>query len=76
MNRQLNKIAKNNAKKIINQIESRRKKYNVSITNLAKRCDISRQSYYNIRDYKHIPSVELVFKLAEVTHLNLFKNNL
>lgn len=60
-----------------NNIRQYRKEKNISQEDLAKRCNVSRQTINAIENNKYDPTLSLAFKLAEVLQVTvdeLFKS--
>ncbi|WP_072775255.1 helix-turn-helix transcriptional regulator [Desulfitobacterium chlororespirans] len=60
-----------------NNIKQHRKEKNISQEDLAKRCNVSRQTINAIENNKYDPTLSLAFKLAEVLQITvdeLFKS--
>jgi len=56
-----------------NLIKVERARYNLSQTDLAEKCGVTRQTIYAIENGKFTPSVILAFKISKALHINIEK---
>jgi len=55
----------------IKSIEKRRNRMMISISELSKKSGVTRQTYYNLINKKHTPSLTVLRKLAEALGLKI-----
>lgn len=53
-----------------NRLREAREEYGMSITELAKRANVSRQTIHNIELNNHVPSVKTAFVISEVLRMD------
>ena len=54
-----------------NIIRTRRKELGFSQDELAKKCDVSRQTINAIENYNYVPTLLLAFKLSKELHITV-----
>jgi putative transcriptional regulator len=56
---------------IINKLKEIRLEQEINQTEMAKACEVSRQTIHSIEVSKYVPSVELALKIAEVLNMSV-----